>query len=477
MQSDAVEPFPDNWTYLRAELNWLDRILGMAVAQQRKEAKELEHLVRSRADRATSHWWKGLLTLDGEIAYDSPAEMPRRRSGKGNYQQQMNSKIRASEQQGICLGVPSLQKRLQLSGFEKNLVLLALAPEISRRYGRIYNYLQDTEQPGSTGLPSVDLLLRLLCRNDAEWRLGRQCLASDSMLVKTGLLEVHASRTEPFLGHLVKLADPLVNYLLASHPQSAQLETLFTPSFLPTPSPLPPPTAWTDLVLPDALLQDLQHLCHRVQFLNRVDREWGFQNTVSPGVLALLVGKVGTGKTTAAQAIAHSLQAPLWVIDLALIHPSQFPKFLQEVKVQVPSVLLLKSAEVWLRSTSTLSTSELHGFFENRRQQEGMTLFSTTRKQSVSFLWRQQLQVLEFPLPDLSARLRLWKQSLPAEVPLSGDLDWQALAHQFPLTGGEIRTIVREAAIYAAAESSDAKLEFRHLMQACTQRVQKSRRR
>jgi len=138
MQRDSVEPFSNNWAYLRTELSWLDRLLSIAVAKQRQETKELERVSRSRADRATSHWWKGLVSLEGEPAYDSPAVMPPQRAAasKVSYQQQLESKIQASLRQGIWLGLPMLRDRLQLNPFEKNLVLMALAPEMSRRYGR-----------------------------------------------------------------------------------------------------------------------------------------------------------------------------------------------------------------------------------------------------------------------------------------------------------------------------------------------------
>jgi hypothetical protein len=122
--------------------------------------------------RGLAYWWKGLISIEGEVAGDSPADTARRRSTvKLSYQQQMESRIQATTQKGITLGLPALCQRLQLTTFEKNLVLMALAPEISRRYGRIYNYLQDTEQAG--GLPTFDLILRLLCRNDVEWRSAR----------------------------------------------------------------------------------------------------------------------------------------------------------------------------------------------------------------------------------------------------------------------------------------------------------------
>ncbi len=224
--------------------------------------------------------------------------MPRRRSAKVGYQQQIDIKIQATQQQGIQLGLPTLCSRLQLSPFEKNLVLMTLAPEVNCRYGRIYSYLQDTEQAGASGLPTVDLILRIFCRTDGEWQTARQCFTIDSALIHHQLLELQPLQQESLLTRLVKLSDPLVSYLLSGQPDATLLENLLSlnrrafANFVPTAVPhsgaapsLRPsflssdsaPVSWFDLVLPDKLMADLRHLCHRVMFASQVDETWGFQ--------------------------------------------------------------------------------------------------------------------------------------------------------------------------------------------------------
>lgn len=478
MQSHSIEPFSDNWAYLRAELTWLDRVLSLAIARQRQETKVIDRIARSRVDRVTSHWWKGLVTLEGETAYDSPPQhsQPQSTVAKASYQQQLEAKIQVSQQRGIALGLPLLCSRLQLGIAEKNLLLMALAPEISRRYARLYNYLQETEHPGATGLPTVDLILRLLCRTDAEWRSLRHCLTEDSTLLQHRLLELRSSQIAPLLARLVKLPDPLVNYLLADRPESGALETLLQPVYsllTPHPSPLsllpsPRQNLWSDLILPPALLTALQHLYHRVQFAPQVDEAWGFTSTgLQPndtGTIALLVGTSGTGKTLAARAIAQSLQTPLAYVDLAQLPLDEVPLLLQAIATQAPTVLLLKSAECWLGRNSPLSKTVLHQFLASRQQQCSVTLLSANQKQSATAEWRRQCNViLEFPLPDQAARLTLWQQAFPAPVPLDAAIDWTRLA-QYALSGGEIHTIARDAAIRAAASST--KLSTQHLIQA-----------
>lgn len=483
MSVDRVEPFADNWTYLKAELNWLDRLLGLAVARQRQEAKEIDRVARSRLDRATSHWWKGLINLEGETAGDSPADHPRRKpnAAKGSYQQQLDAKILVTQELGIWLGLPTLCQRLQFSIVEKNVILMALAPEVNRRYAKLYNCLQETEPSG--GLPTVDLILRILCRNDAEWRSARHCLTSDSPLVKQGLIELLNAQTQPLLSRPVRLVDPLVNYLLAEQTSLATLEQQLREtgrSIAATPKQWHPIAAapvdpWANLVLPQPLLTALKQVCDRSQFALEVDTLWGFQRSETdlstsgmPGSVVLLVGASGTGKTTAACAIAQTLHTPLVYADLAFLNPTQQRELLATLTIQAPAVLLLQSAQVWFGRSSTLTEAELRQFLHQRQTDCSITLLEVKSTQRIRPTWQQQFTLrLEFPIPDPQSRMQLWQQAFSDQAPIAAEMNWTAIAQQFRLTGGEIRAIAREAALLATAESTDAMITMHHLLQAC----------
>ena len=49
-----VQPFADNWSYLKAELAWLDRVLMRSLAKQRQNNQEVDRVAKSAADRATN---------------------------------------------------------------------------------------------------------------------------------------------------------------------------------------------------------------------------------------------------------------------------------------------------------------------------------------------------------------------------------------------------------------------------------------
>jgi ATPase family associated with various cellular activities (AAA) len=472
MSIDPSESFADNWDYLKTELRWLDQVLMMAVTRQRKETHEVDRFSQSRADRVTSHWWKGLVSLEGEPAYDEHRQPSSK--AKISYQQQLETRIQSSQRRGIPLALPHLRDRLGLSVFEKNVVLMSLAPEMNRRYARLYRYLQGEDAAHKTDLPTVDLVLRLLCRNDSEWRSARTRLTAASPLVRHQLLQVSGS-VETFLNRPLQLTEALIHYLLAEQPTPQSLDLLLHPPAKTRPALLDQTVEsvdWTALVLPQPLLTSLQYLVQRVEGYAQAEETWGFDgsNTMKyhPGAIALLLGNPGTGKTLSAQAIAHSLDVPLSILDLDQIPHADYLNVLEEIQIQDPTVLLIKSARHWLGRSTTLSSNALHQFLKQRRSLPGVTLLSEHRSAAIPVSWQRQMdQVLTFAMPGLDDRRWIWQQAFCLSVP-KAELDWERLA-ALKLSGGEIAAIAHEAVLYAAAVHAP-KLTLDHILQVLHQK-------
>ena len=511
MPTDQTESFTggftDNWAYLKAELQWLDRVLMLAVARQRKETKEVDRVAQSKADRATSHWWKGVVALEGNISYDEHRPTPQssnpqqssNTAAKPTHQQQMEQRIKASRDRGVVLALPVLCDRLCLTPFEKNLVLMSLAPELNRRYGRLYHFLQGEDPTDKTDLPSLDLVLRLLCRNDSEWRVARNHIVGRSPLTQYNLLRLLPNAGETRLNSSLKLHEALVDYLIAEQPTAGMLEALLQTAKTPTarlgfsqPSfsqssfsqPSFPQSSFSQpilrqldpglngltLILPIALLDSLQYLTQQVWGYYQAEKLWQVQPAVAPGKIVLLTGVAGTGKTLAARTIASVLQTPLFLADLAQVSPEEMPDLIEAIDSQEPTVLLIKSAERWLGRSPSLSFDRLQALFARRRRLPGLTLLSAHQPATVSLRGRQQLdRSLEFPLPVESDRLRLWKQAFSGTVPLSSDFRWKELAKQLTLSGGEIQAIAQETIAYTAAIEAD-KVGNEQLLYVLTQR-------
>lgn len=471
MSNNGAQPFENNWTYLKTELRWLDRLLMLAVSRQRQDDKTLNQVANTPADKATSHWWKGIITVDrgiddreGPISRSKP-----KATTTVSYSQHLEDRIQCSYRAGKILALPRLRDRLALTEIEKNILLMAIAPEINRRYGRLYNYLQE-DAGALEDLPTVDLCLRLLCRNDNAWQAARSRLTGPNSIVALGLAEWIGDEDGTLLSQQVRVTDKITNFLLSDAPDPALLDSLSPSNGEPaTLSRLPdvdvrsspkrsalneltaPPengtddqpvalfqpvdTAWDHLVLPAKLIRQLQHLGSQA-----IQRQ---QEKVAPGLVVLLVGDPGTGKTISAGTIAAALGSSLTCVDLNVLSPDDYPSVLTDIPAEDSALLLVKQGELWFGRKPQVEPTWLHQWWHWRQQHHGLTLVAAHALQTIKPSWRQKFDgILSFTRPDMKARRRLWEQALPAELK-THTIDWGELAKQVPFTGGEIYAIAK----------------------------------
>ncbi len=371
-------PFANNWAYLETELSWLERLLLVAVSQQRKSLKSITRVAKTSSDKATSDWWQGLIALK-DRAYDDAS--PKSRGQSQGYQKTLDQRILLSRASKISLGLPTMQTILGLSLFEKKLVLMVLAPEVQVRYGKLYHYLQTGTHCAKGALPTVDLALRVLCRNDTERRRARIRLSgANSLLQRQVLQRVGASPT--LLGSQLQLAPEWVDYLLAEKPDPLwPMQFVMADRFAQRCREQRVP--WSELVLSEELKQRLQIAMTQAQ--SRL----------------LLVGEQDADKEQIAIALATQLKQPLHILDLAQISPQDWSACLTELNQANYPIVLIKAAHYWLGRWSERAALQQWVAHSSAR-----IIFAVSHRHLVRRYWRQQLTVLDIPMPDAERRTR-----------------------------------------------------------------------
>ncbi|MEZ4496549.1 MAG: hypothetical protein R2845_07180 [Thermomicrobiales bacterium] len=106
-----------------------------------------------------------------------------------------------------------------LNDFDLDVVVLALAPELDRRYERIYAWLQ---QDANEWRPTVNLALDLFCC-DATARIEQRArFGAGSPLIRSRAIELDGNGT--LLSRVIRLDEQLVRYLTGDDGLDARLD-------------------------------------------------------------------------------------------------------------------------------------------------------------------------------------------------------------------------------------------------------------
>ena len=194
---------------------------------------------------------------------------------------------------GRGLRLAALADRLDLGRGDLDALVLALAPAIDRKYGRVYGYLND--DPVRTR-PTVGLAADL-AGGDPSTRLAP--FGPGSPLVEWGLLRVGGDPDTPLAQRPLSVPDRLVDHLLGGDDLPPGSEGwLFVDR---------PTTAIEDLPVPGTVSSSVERLIERVRRADRADR------VRQP--LAVLDGPYGTARGDAVAAVAAATDRPLLVVD------------------------------------------------------------------------------------------------------------------------------------------------------------------
>lgn len=235
---------------------------------------------------------------------------------------------------------------------------------------------------------------------------------------------------------------------------------------------------WDQLVLPDEPRRLIEDIVANVAQRTRVHDDWGFAQRLNRGLglTVLFAGESGTGKTMAAEVIARELDLDLYRVDLSAVvnkYIGETEKNLRKIFDAAEAggvILFFDEADALFGKRTEVKDShdryaniEVNYLLQRMESFRGLAILATNLKGTLDQAFLRRLRyVVDFPLPDRQQRQEIWRRAFPAEAPLSA-LDHQRLA-QLPLTGGNVHSIVINAA-FAAAGNGGA-IDMPHLLRA-----------
>lgn len=228
-----------------------------------------------------------------------------------------------------------------------------------------------------------------------------------------------------------------------------------------------------DLVVSLAIRMQIEVALNQIHFHDILYYQWNLQKVDRNGrrVAINLFGPPGTGKSFCAEAIAKHLGKRLIKVNYAEIeskYVGETPKNITaafEKAHETDSAIFFDEADSILgKRLTNVTQSADHGVNVSRSVMllqldkfDGVVIFASNLPGNYDGAFvRRILAHVEFELPDLECRAKLWSFLLPVEVPRDEDISIEWLAEQSSgLSGGDILSIVKLAASQAVARTGD----------------------
>lgn len=243
-------------------------------------------------------------------------------------------------------------------------------------------------------------------------------------------------------------------------------------------SPIKPAYNWEDLVLPQQEIKLLKEACTHVRYRHQVYGSWGFGKRAAygRGLSVLFSGPPGTGKTMAAQVITNQLHMQMYKIQISQIvskYIGETEKNLRQVFTEARNancILFFDEMDALFGKRSEVKDShdrnaniETAYLLQQLEEYDGVVLMATNLLQNIDEAFMRRINfVISFPFPDVPTRKRLWEKMLDTGAPVDENIDFDFLAENFKIAGGNIKNCAVHAAFLAAAEGTP--ISMKHIV-------------
>ena len=246
-----------------------------------------------------------------------------------------------------------------------------------------------------------------------------------------------------------------------------------------------------DLILPGPNKRQLEELRLRVSNRSRVYTDLGFEQRLSlgKGLIALFTGSSGTGKTMAAELLAYEQGVDLYKVDLSAVvskYVGETEKNLGKVFAEAEdanAIIFFDEADALFGKRGEVKEArdrwaniEINYLLQRIEEYAGVVIMASNLRQNIDEAFLRRIHtIVDFPFPDATARLQIWKGLFPKGLSYPPDQELQILADRFNLSGGSLKNIAIDAGFRALAgtPAQTPTITMRHLVASTGREYQK----
>jgi len=447
--------YKDSCEHIADELKKLDLLIQYRVAVLRLKARAVEKAVPF-PKMYVSHEEVDLLLSQKDLSLTGHPELQGILKQIGDTQSSINARVDESMRRGLFLSLPVLARLFNLTPFDMQTVIICLAPELERKYDKLYVYLQDDI---TRKKPSAELVLDLLSYTEEERWKARSALSEHGPLFRWGLLQATDDPQSPSgssgLGRLLKIDQRILNYLLGDNVPDGRLHDLAV---------LLRPSTPIERVLVDPMIKE--------RLLNLTDSFFTGKKSGKKRLVLYLHGPYGAGKHDLALGICEELGSLMLYLDfeLLLAKGRDFEKLLRlafREGALLQAALYIHNADVMQGEDG--KAKGLQKTLENVSAEHGWLTFIAGEKP-----WSHKgafkgsvFHAVRLPVPDVPLREEAWKKTMEGSVTKS-TLKWSGkLAEQFRLTPGQIEDAFESIKNRRAMSRGKKKITIKDYYAAC----------
>ncbi|WP_274650173.1 ATP-binding protein [Paenibacillus humicola] len=441
-----MQPYQTAAEHWADEMRLLDRKIEFKL-RCRMELEDDNPLDPMRGLLITDEEVRRLLEAESGPSQSLPPAIAAMEREIGELELLIGKRLERSAEAGHPPPLVRLAQRLMLSPFERRCVVLALAPELDRKYEKLFGFMQDDV---TCKQPTVDLALRLLCAGGEERLAARAAFRADRPLVRWLLEPQENEPAFSTISRLLKLDARTVSFLLETEPFDGRLSGLaerFDPADPNADGELPP------LLVGEPLQREMRRFAE----LHCRSRRSDGADTEGDCPIIHLWGPEGSGKRLHAKHLARHLGMPLLLLRLPALEGDgrrlelHVRRLLREARL-TGAIVAFAGGE---RLTQTESDLAPH----RNRLREWLHGWS----EPIVWLSEERCHYSELPFPEEAVFMQ-------AEIPLPSAeeqrLFWQArgggksaeiggLPDKFRLTPGQIERAAQHARLHARREDAE----------------------
>lgn len=222
--------------------------------------------------------------------------------------------------------------------------------------------------------------------------------------------------------------------------------------------------SWTDLILPQSTLDELQSIEAWYSSSRILMEEWDMQKKLKPGFRVLFYGDPGTGKTLAASLLGKYTKRPVFRVDVSML----VSKYIGETEKQLAKLFDKAENKNWILFFDEAdaifgkrtNVRDAHDKYANQEVSyllqrietfSGLIILASNFKNNMDKAFTRRFHsCIKFNNPKHEERLRIWQHNLPLQLQLE-DIDLEQIAKRYELTGSNIMNVIQDVSLKTIA--------------------------